>query len=67
MIQQKHAFMIETESVRRMFRAKPSMNVIVVQLLVDFPFPQLDKKKSSGSSRRKTLVIDRCVYYFRTT
>jgi hypothetical protein len=25
------------ESVRRMFRAKPSMNAIVVQLLVDLP------------------------------
>jgi hypothetical protein len=35
MIQQKRAFMIEPESVRRMFRAKPSMNSIVVQLLVD--------------------------------
>lgn len=31
----KTGFVIETESVRRMFRAKPSMNVIVVQLLVD--------------------------------
>jgi hypothetical protein len=35
MIQQKHTFLIEIESVRRMFHAKPSMNVIVVQLLVD--------------------------------
>jgi hypothetical protein len=35
MIQQKAVFPIEIESVRRMFRAKPSMNVIVVQLLVD--------------------------------
>jgi hypothetical protein len=29
------AFLIVAESVRRMFRAKPSMHVIVVQLLVD--------------------------------
>lgn len=35
MFQLKQAFPIEIESVRRMFRAKPSMNVIVVQLLVD--------------------------------
>ena len=35
MIQWKHAFLIESESVRRMFRAKPAMNGIVVQLLVD--------------------------------
>ena len=45
MIQQKHAFVIEIESVRRMFRAKPSMNAIVVQLLVDFPFMRSEKKK----------------------
>jgi len=35
MSQQKHAFLIDRESVRRMFRAKPSMHRIVVQLLVD--------------------------------
>jgi hypothetical protein len=35
MIQQKAVFPIKAESVRRMFRAKPSMHVIVVQLLVD--------------------------------
>jgi hypothetical protein len=46
MIQQKHTFLIEIESVRRMFHAKPSMNVIVVQLLVDL------------SSRRKRKEID---------
>jgi hypothetical protein len=45
MIQQKHPFVIEIESVRRMFRAKPSMNAIVVQLLVDFPFGRSEKKK----------------------
>ena len=45
MIQQKRAFAIEIESVRRMFRAKPSMNAIVVQLLVDFPFMRSEKKK----------------------
>jgi hypothetical protein len=35
MIQQNRAFLIRTESVRRMFRAKPSMTAIVGQLLVD--------------------------------
>ena len=45
MIQQKRAFAIDIESVRRMFHAKPSMNAIVVQLLVDFPFMRSEKKK----------------------
>jgi hypothetical protein len=41
MIQQKHTFLIETESVRRMFRAKPSTDMIVVQLLVDLSAPHV--------------------------
>ena len=39
-VQQKHTFMIERESVRLMFRAKPSMKAIVVQLLVDLSATQ---------------------------
>jgi hypothetical protein len=66
MIQQKHPFVIEIESVRRMFRAKPSMNAIVVQLLVDFPFGRSEKKKKIPNHQGgKTLLIDRYVCHFR--
>jgi len=43
MIQQKHIFLIKRESVRRMYRAKPSARAIVVQLLVD-----CDRRTRSG-------------------
>jgi hypothetical protein len=45
MIQQKHAFLIKRESVRRMFRAKPSMNQSVGQLLVDLSRAQFSRKE----------------------
>jgi hypothetical protein len=52
MFQLKQAFPIEIESVRRMFRAKPSMNAIVVQLLVDLSGVQIWlKKKCDGEQK----------------
>ena len=45
MIEQIHAFPIKRESVRRMFRAKPSMLASVGQLLVDLSRVQFSCKE----------------------
>jgi hypothetical protein len=65
MIQQKHAFLIETESVRRMLYAKPSMNPIVVQLLVDLCSLRSRRSRrqtknfcETGNIRRENLTHD---------
>jgi hypothetical protein len=53
MIQQKDAFLITRESVRLVFRAKPSMNAIVVQLLVDLRCAQSVRNRIARGKRRK--------------
>jgi len=63
MIQQKHAFLIETESVRRMLYAKPSMIAAVVQLLVDLSVNQFGWNKIADSDAEKLCRIDHHNFY----
>src|SRR5467141_2917784 len=53
------------ESVRRMFRAKPSMNAIVVQLLVDLLRINCECNKIPNRNPEKILQIVNHIFYMR--
>jgi len=55
-VQQKHTFAIERESVRLMFRAKPLMMSVVGQLLVDWSRKRCGRKRDELKREAKRLL-----------